>query len=150
MSNIDGLNQYSLTKDAFRYHKPVNNGLYCEVSDVITLLKERDKRIKELEEDQYIPGIHRCAKCKFRLISQSIDVKTGTIGANDKPSDCPNGCGPMWRVTYKESYKDEGKSADHLHHLLDNRDNEIKELKAEVLAISNRHNDLLNRMGKTH
>ena len=43
-------------------------------------------------EDLCVPGRMRCAKCAL--------ITSGGYSAN--PSNCPNGCGPMWPVTWKE------------------------------------------------
>lgn len=65
MSNIDGLNQYSLSEGEFRHHKPIENGLYCEVADVVHLLKERDKEIRELKRDL----------ANFRERAESLEIQ---------------------------------------------------------------------------
>jgi hypothetical protein len=65
-----------------------------------------DQALREaVEEERFIPGQFRCAKCGFFLISKTIYMKSGTIGANNKPTECSNGCGPMWRVSWQEGYK---------------------------------------------
>lgn len=49
------------------------------------------------------PGILRCAKCSFVLTKNTINMSAGTITAgNSKSEPCPNGCGPLWPVTWKE------------------------------------------------
>lgn len=64
------------------------------------LLKER---IAELESSVIAPGIMRCAKCSFVLTKNSINMSAGTITAGDSKSEpCPNGCGPLWPVTWRE------------------------------------------------
>jgi hypothetical protein len=45
----------------------------------------------------------RCAKCSFRLIRNVLHAGDGTIGAGTSETEpCPNGCGPLWPVTWKE------------------------------------------------
>lgn len=49
-----------------------------------------------------VPGVMRCAKCAFQLVRTNLYVATGTVGAGDsKTEPCPNGCGPLWPVTWK-------------------------------------------------
>ena len=60
-------------------------------------------RIAELESSVIAPGIMRCAKCSFVLTKNSINMSAGTITAGDSKSEpCPNGCGPLWPVTWRE------------------------------------------------
>jgi len=57
---------------------------------------------------KHVPGVFACPKCKFRLIKQTLYVRSGTVGDDDTPGDpCPN-CGTnLWRV----SWQDEAKQA---------------------------------------
>ena len=49
-----------------------------------------------------VPGTLRCSRCQFRLVRNTV-VPTGQIaeGANTT-EPCPNGCGPLWPVTWRE------------------------------------------------
>lgn len=67
-----------------------------------------------ITEVEYVPGRLECKKCGCSLISSTLYVKSGTIGANNKSETCPNGCGPMWRVTWKDYAKDAVKTANKL------------------------------------
>lgn len=58
------------------------------------------KRIRELEDQVYVPGMTKCAKCDFVLVSNFIG-EHGTM-ADNRPQKCPNDGHPMWRVTYKD------------------------------------------------
>jgi len=61
-------------------------------------------------DDIYVPGNFKCAKCGCGLVTQTLYTQSGNVGANNAPQRCPNDCGPMWRVTWKERaeqlYKD--------------------------------------------
>ncbi len=58
----------------------------------------------ELRSGQFIPGVMHCAKCKFQLTKRVLCMGSGTIGAGDnKTEPCPNGCGPLWPVTWKQA-----------------------------------------------
>lgn len=73
---------------------------------VLALLDEleaTEKRIAEQQSAIIAPGIMRCAGCGFVLTKNSINMAAGTITAGDsKTEPCPNGCGPLWPVTWKE------------------------------------------------
>ncbi|EFE7907679.1 ead/Ea22-like family protein [Escherichia coli] len=73
---------------------------------VLALLDEleaAEKRIAELSSAVIAPGIMRCAGCGLVLTKNSINMVAGTITAGDsKTEPCPNGCGPLWPVTWKE------------------------------------------------
>lgn len=62
--------------------------------------------ISHLERLVYVPGQWRCAKCKFGLYRRTIDMAAGRIGISEddrnRPELCPNGCGPLWRVSERE------------------------------------------------
>lgn len=54
-------------------------------------------------EPDLAPGVMRCARCKFRLHRINLNVNVGTVTAGDnKTEPCPNGCGPLWPVTWKQ------------------------------------------------
>jgi hypothetical protein len=59
------------------------------------------------------PGVMRCAKCKFKLIRQSLNVNVGTVTAGGSHSEpCPNGCGPLWPVTWREEALEADQAAE--------------------------------------
>lgn len=73
------------------------------VDDLVNALEAAEKRIAELSSFVIAPGIMRCAGCGFVLTKNSINMVAGTITAGDsKTEPCPNGCGPLWPVTWKE------------------------------------------------
>ena len=57
----------------------------------------------ELERKVYVPGLWRCAKCEFEIVSTNLHASTGNFSANNSPQQCANGCGPMWRVTERDA-----------------------------------------------
>lgn len=67
------------------------------------LILSQLKRIAELEDLVYVPGLWRCAKCKCGVTSQILNVARGDVRANNEPQQCPNGCGPLWRVTERDA-----------------------------------------------
>lgn len=54
------------------------------------------------QEMIYVPGLLKCVKCNCVLHHRILYVKSGETGPNTKPEICPNECGPMWRVTWKD------------------------------------------------
>lgn len=64
---------------------------------------ELEREIARLETLVYVPGVRRCAKCSFRLVSTNLHVPSGGMSANNDPQDCPNGCGPLWRLTERDA-----------------------------------------------
>jgi hypothetical protein len=58
-------------------------------------------RAEQAEAERFVPGHLECVKCNFLLISKTLYVGSGTVGSNDTPAQCSNGCGPMWRVSWK-------------------------------------------------
>lgn len=51
----------------------------------------------------YVPNMLRCAKCNFELERFTMNANTGAVGiGTNAPDRCPNGCGPLWRVTWEQ------------------------------------------------
>ena len=67
--------------------------------------------LAKLREELYVPGVHVCPKCKFRLVSNTLYLGSGTIGADRSPKECLNGCGNMWRVSERDERKEAQKTA---------------------------------------
>lgn len=57
--------------------------------------------------DQFVPGKMRCALCKFVLTRVSLYMGNGAVGPGDnKTEPCPNGCGPLWPLTWEQEARD--------------------------------------------
>ncbi|EPR9701256.1 hypothetical protein [Citrobacter freundii] len=85
----------------------VNHEAACSLVDENDELKRKleaaEKRIAELQSSVIAPGVMRCAGCGFVLTKNNINMAAGTITAGDSNTEpCPNGCGPLWPVTWKE------------------------------------------------
>lgn len=51
----------------------------------------------------FVPNMLRCAKCNFELERLTLNAHTGAVGiGTNEPERCPNGCGPLWRVTWEQ------------------------------------------------
>lgn len=57
---------------------------------------------EEMDHLKFVPGHFECKKCGFHLIAKTLYMKSGTVGSNNKPQECSNGCGPMWRVSWQD------------------------------------------------
>lgn len=63
-----------------------------------------------------VPGIVRCAKCQFQLVRSNLNMHDGTVTAGDsKTEPCPNGCGPLWPVTWETWAREGWAEAERLH-----------------------------------
>ncbi len=84
------------------------DGLIADQEKENDRLKAENERLR----DSVIrPGIMRCAKCKFEVIRKTLNMGSGTVTAgNSKTEPCPNGCGPLWPITWKE-YAQRGDDA---------------------------------------
>lgn len=62
-----------------------------------------------------VPGVMACAKCKFRLQRMVMCAETGAVGVQDnhEPEHCPNGCGPLWPVTWEQEAHELGNRLEH-------------------------------------
>lgn len=62
-----------------------------------------------------VPGRMHCAKCSFWLTRTNLNVDTGTATAGDNRSEpCPNGCGPLWPVTWEQEARECWKDSEAL------------------------------------
>lgn len=103
---------------------------------VLALLDEleaAEKRIAEQQSAIIAPGIMRCAGCGFVLTKNSINMAAGTITAGDsKTEPCPNGCGPLWPVTWKEQALQMRDDSEQWFIELQQAKNRIAELEARA------------------
>lgn len=66
-----------------------------------------------------VPGVMHCAKCKLRLHRTTLYMGSGTTGAGDsKTEPCPNGCGPLWPVTWEQEAREAMALVNGLHEQL--------------------------------
>lgn len=75
--------------------------------------QDQGGEVERLRADVFRPGVMRCAKCQFRLIRNVLYAQTGNIGVGTSETEpCPNGCGPLWPVTWKDECKEADKCWD--------------------------------------
>ena len=66
-----------------------------------------------------VPGVMHCAKCKFQLNRVTLCVSDGNAYAGDnKTEPCPNGCGPLWPVTWEQEARNCWKTLEEMHERL--------------------------------
>jgi hypothetical protein len=89
------------------------DGEYYRCLDVDAEIHSLRQQVAELEADRerlgklvYLPGIHECRKCNLLQISTNLHVMDGSTSADNTSKECANGCGPMWKVTYKDSFNE--------------------------------------------
>ncbi|MBA0394911.1 hypothetical protein D7U98_05765 [Stenotrophomonas maltophilia] len=84
-----------------------------------TLATVKHGRCVQLGQEQrsdLVPGVVRCAKCAFQLHRTNLYLQSGTVGAGDsKTEPCPNGCGPLWPVTWETWAREGWAEAERLH-----------------------------------
>ena len=72
------------------------------------LTAERDAalaRAEAAEQQIYVPGLWRCAKCNFELLQSNLNAADGTVTPRDTPGEkCPNCDSPLWRVTERQRH----------------------------------------------
>ena len=99
-------------------------------------LEAAEKRIAEQQSAIIAPGIMRCAGCGFVLTKNSINMAAGTITAGDsKTEPCPNGCGPLWPVTWKEQALQMRDDSEQWFIELQQAKNRIAELEARTVKL---------------
>ena len=73
----------------------------------------------EVRRAELVPGVMHCAKCKFQLNRVTLCVSDGNAYAgNNKTEPCPNGCGPLWPVTWEQEAKNCWKALEEMHERL--------------------------------
>jgi hypothetical protein len=76
-------------------------------------LKEAEEAIADGKKPGLVPGAVHCARCNFRLSRVTLYMGNGAIGPGGSETEqCPNGCGPMWPVTWKQEAEDAYKTAE--------------------------------------
>ena len=103
------------------------------VSSPLAELEAKDERISELESSVLVPGVLRCAKCHFQLTKKILCMRSGTVGSGDsKTEPCPNGCGPLWPVTWQQWATEMDEQAGKYFDGLKEAERRIAELEAKL------------------
>ena len=73
----------------------------------------------DVRRSDLVPGVMHCAKCKFQLNRVTLCVSDGNAYAGDnKTEPCPNGCGPLWPVTWEQEARNCWKTLEEMHERL--------------------------------
>jgi hypothetical protein len=95
----------------------------------LALIAQLEAALSAANEKILVPGVLRCAKCSFQLAKTNLYMASGTTGPGDnKTEPCPNGCGPLWPVTWEQWSREIGVQ-------LDRYFDEAKELKGEQVLV---------------
>ena len=79
----------------------------AEINRLHSRLAAARARVAALEEQVYVPGLWRCAKCKFTLMQATLRASDGAVGSRDATGDkCPNCNTGLWRVTERDAGND--------------------------------------------
>jgi len=95
----------------------------------IIWLRDEVKRLGGLV---YVPGLWRCAKCKFNLMRNTINLATGAVRADDSTKEkCPNCESPLWRVTERDAGNDMVDRCEQIAGQLQQQRDRVAALEAE-------------------
>ena len=101
-------------------------------------VQESDNKTPQVASDErkdLVPGVMRCAKCEFQLVRQVLAVNLGEVFAGDsKTEPCPNGCGPLWPVTWKQYAEQAMDAAETMADRAFAAEKEVKQLRGEGIA----------------
>jgi len=62
-----------------------------------------------------VPGQMRCAKCDLLVIRTDLCISSGVAApGNNITEPCPNGCGPLWPVTWEQRAREAEQLAESL------------------------------------
>lgn len=68
-----------------------------------------------IDSSNLVPGVMRCAKCDFQLVRVTLAVNLGrAIAGSSDTEPCPNGCGPLWPVTWEQYARQMQDAADQM------------------------------------
>lgn len=107
---LDSLTECKAPQDgAYQVDVAINARRYS------TMAKIRAHLAAPPARSDLIPGKMRCAKCDFSLIRTTLNVTSGTAYAGGSETEpCPNGCGPLWPITWEQEARDGYKIMDSL------------------------------------
>ena len=82
--------------------------------------------LERIVRPDLVPGVVQCAKCSFQLHRTNLHMSNGTTSAGTSDTEpCPNGCGPLWPVTWKQWAEEASATAERFF-------DESKEAKKKV------------------
>lgn len=109
-----------------------------------------------MKDANLVPGVVHCAKCNFRLNRVTLYMGNGVVAAGGVETEkCPNGCGPMWPVTWEQEAHDAYKTAESqmdraliAERLVEECRPYLKEAESPAECLTRNRTDLARIMGK--
>ena len=102
--------------------KSQHNGVRCvngKENSYFTPTAQAAPAGADVRRSDLVPGVMHCAKCKFQLNRVTLCVSDGNAYAGDnKTEPCPNGCGPLWPVTWEQEARNCWKTLEEMHERL--------------------------------
>jgi hypothetical protein len=90
-----------------------------------------------------VPGVMHCARCKLRLQRVNLYVNVGAVGAGDNVTEpCPNGCGPLWPVTWEQEAREGYKLSEDLFERATRAEDALRNAAPSLIAIARASIDL--------
>lgn len=95
---------------SYLYEYPSQQKIVSEAADTIDTqaaeIARLNARVGDAKPD-LVPGKLCCARCKFTLLRNVLHMPSGSIGAGTNETEpCPNGCGPLWPITWEQEAHD--------------------------------------------
>lgn len=118
--------------DVMRVSMKAATALRTQAEELRRAREERDEAQKRL----FVPGRYRCAKCKMVLHSKILHVNAGVVTANDASTEpCPNGCGPLWRMTWQQDAEDAHQGIERIWHEREAETKRAESAEASLAAV---------------
>lgn len=80
--------------------------MYDSLNKECTARIAAEAECERLRDLVHVPGAWKCAQCNLELIASVLAASSNSIHADNRPQECPNNCGPMWRVTERDQRKE--------------------------------------------
>ena len=93
--------------------------------------------LERIVRPDLVPGVVRCAKCAFQLHRTNLHMSNGTTSAGNSDTEpCPNGCGPLWPVTWKQWAEEASATAERFFDEAKAEKNKVDDLAALVRRLA--------------
>lgn len=133
---INDGNLFDVILEAYAESRETIEALKSGMEAMATIYDAQKVRIADLSSAIIAPGVMRCAGCGFVLTKNNINMSAGTITAGDsKTEPCPNGCGPLWPITWKENALESRDDSEKWFEELQSARKRIAELEARTLSV---------------
>jgi hypothetical protein len=139
--------------DEFKRRSKVGSPSYFQKTNrALDALKRVADEMARLKKLVFVPGLRKCAKCNFSLMTTELRASDGSMRADNSPQECANGCGPMWPVTERDAGNELLDRIDTMmdeHHAIDRINAaEIKRLNLDLAAYGSDRERLRSRLAE--